>query len=97
MKGKITIERLAAITIREFGCVRQDIAKHTELISELSGRTARLEEDVKILRRDMESGFQEVMGALRQLRDDIAAIDFGPEVRDLEVRVDRIEKKLGTG
>jgi len=97
MKGKITIERLAAITMREFGCVRQDIAKHTESINELSGRTARLEEDVKIMRRDMESGFQEMTNAFRQLRDDIAAIDFGPEVRDLQVRVNRIEKKLGTG
>ena len=94
MKGKITIERLAAIAMREFASVRQDIAEHAKLINELSGRTARLEEDVKILRRDMESGFQEIMHALRQLREDIAAIDFGTEVRELQSRVGRIEKKL---
>ena len=94
MKGKITMERLATITMREFGCIRQDIAKHAALIDELSGRSARLEEDVKILRRDMDAGFQEIMGALRELRDDIAAIDLGPEMNDLRTRLGQVEKKL---
>jgi hypothetical protein len=43
----------------------------------------------------MESGFQEIMQTLRQLREDIAAVDFGPEIRDLQVRMGRTEKKLG--
>lgn len=95
MKTKMNIGRLAVMTMGEFGVVRQDITKHTELINELSGRTARLEEDVKIMRRDMESGFREMTNAFRQLRDDIAAIDFGPEIHDLQSRVSRVEKKLG--
>jgi cell division protein FtsB len=96
MKNKITMDRLAQMTAREFGGVHADMAKQSEQITELSGRTARLEEEMKLLRRDTESGFQDVISALRQLREDIAAIDFGPEVHDLQNRVGQIEKKLAT-
>ncbi len=78
-----------------FAALTKRMDNHEERLSVLEQRVTRLEEDGALLRRDMEAGFQDIRFMIKQLRADIDALDYGQEVRDLKVRVIRLEKRAG--
>lgn len=113
MKSKMTLERLAVMTMRGFQELRDELRDELRGISarldrlearmgsleqrvaSLEERVTRLEENASILRRDMETGFEEVRQNFKQVREDIASMEYGPEIHDLKNRVTRLEKKAG--
>jgi len=63
---------------------------------DLGGRVERLSEDVKILRNDMEAGFQAITNSMAAIVDKLNLIRQDiVELHDLRARVERLEKKVG--
>jgi len=90
MAKKMTLDRLAVITQREFRVVHSDV-------SNLRG-------EVSNLRRDMESGFRTVADTLELIRQDFVDMKrsfsiithaISSDVAELRRRVERLERKIG--
>ena len=80
--GKMTLEKLAAMSQREFLAI--------------GGRFDKVDEDTALLRRDVEAGFtgvsegmKAIMAKLNSIQEDVI------EIHDLRGRVERLEKKVG--
>lgn len=55
-----------------------------------------VEEDIRILRNDMEAGFQTLTAAMKSLTEQINLIhEELLEMHDFRVRLERLEKKVG--
>ena len=87
--GKMTIEKLARMSQREFTAIRSEVSGAREEIGIVR-------EDIGILRRDVEAGFQgmsegmkAIMVKLNSIQEDVI------EIHDLRSRVERLEKKVG--
>lgn len=90
MAKKMSLDRLAAITQREFRFVHGDVR-------DLRG-------EVSNLRRDMESGFRTVADTLELIRQDFAEMKrsfsliahaMSSDIVELRRRVERLERKIG--
>lgn len=90
MAKKMTLDRLASITQREFRAVHGDI-------SNLRG-------EVSNLRRDMESGFRIIADTLELIRQEFADMKrsfslitsaMSSDMVELRRRVERLERKIG--
>ena len=88
-KTKMTLDKLAQMSQREFLSIHEEFGKVHEEFS-------RVHEDARILRRDMEAGFGELNSGIKQVMtklDDIQSDVI--EIHDLRGRVERLEKKVG--
>ena len=90
---KMTIEKLAQMSQREFLSIHEEIGGFRE---EVKGEFGRVHEDIGILRRDVEIGFgalssgmKEVLIKLNEIQQDVI------ELHDLRARIERLEKKVG--
>jgi|SRR3989344_5063622 len=87
--GKMTIEKLARMSQNEFTAIRSDT-------SELKDGLRNIKEDIGILRRDMEAGFEGVSHGMKAIMKKLNAIQADViEIHDLRSRVERLEKKVG--
>lgn len=92
MKNKTTIDKLARMVQRGFEENKKDSQKTNERIDRLAEHTSG---EILLLRRDMDAGFQAVAQVLKQMREDIKSLDYGPEVIELRARLERLERKVG--
>ena len=82
------IEKLAGFANEEFVAIRNDMATKAEV--------GVLREDLRILRTDMEGGFQTLGATLKELLAEVRELRaMDAELTDLRMRVKRLEKKLG--
>ena len=88
-KEKMTIDKLAEMSQKEFTAIRGEIG-------DLGGEIGGVREDLSILRRDVEVGFsgvsegmKAIMAKLNSIQEDVI------EIHDLRSRVERLEKKVG--
>ena len=79
---KMTIERLARISQREFASIGE--------------RFDKVDDEINLLRRDMDAGFlgvsqgmKTILAKLNEIQEDVI------EIHDLRSRVERLEKKVG--
>jgi len=88
MPKKISVDELAQMSQREFAAVHEEIKHGFE-------HTAS-KEDVRVLRNDMEAGFQAVTETMKTIVEklDLVRTDV-IEIHDLRARVERLEKKVG--
>jgi len=92
-KKEVTIEKLAEMIAKGFEttATKEEIG---HLVTKEEFR--HLAEDVRILRRDTESGFSEIIGALKSIQNEITDLKkLDLEVVELRRRVEQLEKKLG--
>ena len=85
----MTLDELALMIQGEFMSVHEKLKEHDNEFS-------RIREDIKILRNDMEAGFNSFALILKSIQEDIQ--DFKRvkiEVAELRNRVERLEAKLG--
>ncbi|OGY99994.1 MAG: hypothetical protein A2945_00605 [Candidatus Liptonbacteria bacterium RIFCSPLOWO2_01_FULL_52_25] len=90
---KMTIEKFARMSQREFLSVGERFDRVDQKLEKNS-------EDMGILRRDMETGFQSVGEVLKLMREDLKDIKGGvitmnEDYAELRARVTRLEKKVG--
>ena len=88
MAQEVTVDELAQMSQREFTAIREEIKQGFE-------STAR-KEDLRILRTDVEAGFQAVTETMKTIVEklDLVRTDI-IEIHDLRARVERLEKKVG--
>lgn len=63
------IENLALATAREFSDIRLSLQKNEQDIRDLSVRVAGIEEEIKLLRRDMNAGFEMMREEFRKVHE----------------------------
>ncbi|MBI4159731.1 hypothetical protein HY504_01060 [Candidatus Wolfebacteria bacterium] len=84
--SKMTIDRLAQMSQREFTAIHEEMGEGFN----------RIDGDVRLLRRDMEEGFSAVSQSMKVIIDKLNAIQRDViEIHDLRGRVERLEKKVG--
>jgi hypothetical protein len=64
-------------------------------LTKVAKRLGKVEDDIMILRRDTEAGFQDIKDTLRPLTD--ASSDHTAQLADRDERLERVEKKIGIG
>ncbi|MBI4085802.1 MAG: hypothetical protein HY433_00990 [Candidatus Liptonbacteria bacterium] len=90
---KMTIEKLAQMSQREFLSIHGEIG---EFRGEVKEKFERVHEDNRILRRDMEAGFSAVSESMKTVIEKLNDIQKDViEIHDLRGRVERLEKKVG--
>ena len=90
---KVTIEKLASMSQREFTAIRSEVHGGFRGVA---GRFDRADENVGILRRDMEAGFSGISEGMKAIMNKLNSIQEDViEIHDLRSRVERLEKKVG--
>jgi len=97
MNGKMTIEKLARMSHGEFTAIRSEMKEGFDNVGE---RFDKVEGDIGILRRDMESGFGALAEILKEIRSDVKevksdVVTVNLDYAELKTRVERLEKKVG--
>ena len=64
-------------------------------LTKIARRLGKVEDDIMILRRDTEAGFQDIKHTFRPLTD--ASSDHTAQLADHDERLERVEKKIGIG
>ena len=96
MTKKTTLEELARMIKAGFDqTATRDELKGVE--NRLTESIDKVEEDVKILRQDMEAGFYTLAQEIKKLREDFQSFIsiYRNEIAELRVRIERLEKKVG--
>lgn len=83
MPKKMTLEKLAQMIQKGFA----DTATKAEF--------REIRERIDALEKDTAYGFDAVNQELKQIKERIQSLDYGPEVHDLRIRVERLERKVG--
>jgi hypothetical protein len=94
-QGSISNEDLAQMSQREFAAIRDDLRAGFARMAtreELGG----LNDDLTLLRKDMESGFEGVRHDMKAMSAQMRTIQEDViELHDLRSRIERLEKKVG--
>jgi hypothetical protein len=85
-KTKMTVDRLARMTQREFVLARQEMQ---EGFTDLNGKVDTLPRDTVAGFQEVGSGMKAIIHELKEVRSEIV------EPHDLRARVERLEKKVG--
>ena len=89
MGEEITTKRLFEITAEGF-------AEVNTRIDGVDERLGRVEENVRVVKNDMDAGFQAVSSSMREIIEKLNSIHADViEIHDLRARVERLEKKVG--
>ena len=95
MPEKITIEKLAEMSQREFASIQSEFkAVRAEMATKGDLRNIRndMEEGFKNLREDIKADFRE---AVREIRDEVKKVNYSVEIDGLRNRVQKLEQKVG--
>lgn len=87
---KKNIESLARMAENSFA----EAAKQEDLLA-LTKRVDALNEQFEKLEASTGNRFMEILGELKEIREDIKEVDCRADVVDLEVRIEKLEKKRG--
>ena len=91
----LKIDNLALATAQESAFVHQRLDRHEERLNNIEAEMKAMRNDMDEGFRVMNEGFRLMAESFQQIRDDIAAMNYGAEIRNLKTRVTRVEKKVG--
>jgi hypothetical protein len=84
----MTIKELTAASQREFQGIREDMATKASVEG--------LQDDINLLGKDMEAGFQGVTGVLKRIEEQLKDLKgMDAELTTLRIRLARVERKVG--